>query len=128
VDTTGLSEAGAQATAWASQYRHGWVGLCFLLMVIDVAYLGVRTLLGRTHEPPFGDYFIQHVSIALLLVVIGLVDYLLPTVPLLYGASLFYSGVFILSIVQQVRAEGVTDLPPGLKERAEDMQRATKQP
>ena len=119
------AEAGAQVTAWAGQYRHGWVGLCFLLMLIDVAYLGFRTLLGRKNIEPFGLFLTQRVGIALLLVVTGMVDYLLPTVPLLYGASLFYSGVFILHIVKQVRDEGVKDFPPGLKERAEGMTEST---
>lgn len=121
MDTSGLEQVGTQVTNWAGQYRHGWVGLCFLLMLIDTAYFGIRTVIGRVKAPPFADFFIQRVSIALLLVVIGLVDYLLPSIPLLYAASLFYSGVFTLHIVQQVREEGVTDLPPGLKERAEEM-------
>jgi hypothetical protein len=115
-----------QVNAVLAQYRTTWVALCILLMVIDTGYLGFRTLLGHAREP-FGDFLTQRVGILLLLVVIGLVDYLLPSIPLLYGACLFYSGVFIAHIIKQVREEGVTDLPPGLKERADEMQRSSSE-
>jgi hypothetical protein len=109
-----------QITAYLAQFRLEWVALCVILIILDVAYLGFRTLTHSAREP-FGAYLTQRVGILLLLLIIGLVDFLMPNIPLLYMASLFYSGVSVLHIVAQVRAEGVTDIPPSFQRRAEQL-------
>ena len=116
-----MDEAGAQLTGYLSQYRTQWVALCFLLIAIDVGYLGFRTLIGHDVREPFWPFVTQRVGIILLLIVTGLVDWLLPNLPLLYVACLFYSGVSLLHIITQIREEGVEEIPPEVLERAEQL-------
>jgi len=105
------------ATQALSSYRSTFVIASVVLILLDLAYTGIRIQMGRSTEN-FSNYAFSRVTVLFLMVVVWIVDQLVPTLPLLYLTSLFYSGVSVVHILRQAHEEGA-EVPPSLVQRAE---------
>jgi len=94
--------------------------VCLVLILLDVIFTGVRVRMGKSKED-FANYAFSRVTVVFLMVIVWIVDQLLPTIPLLYLTSLFYSGVSVVHIIRQAREDGV-EIPQSLQQRAESLE------
>lgn len=95
-------------------------GITMILILIDLAYAGLRAWTKRPEAENFFEYLVSRGTIIVLVALARIVETLLPNVPLVYLTCLFYSAVSVAHIIGNARKDGAP-IPTALTSALESL-------
>lgn len=81
--------------------------VCLVILILDVVYTGVRCKLNRPKAPDFPEFLLQRVSMLLMMLLAAVLEPIVPTIPLLGLASVYYAFFCARHIVLSARQDDV---------------------
>jgi hypothetical protein len=81
--------------------------VCLSLVLVDALYTGARCWTARPDAPDYPEFVMQRITMVMVMFLCGLLEPLVPTLPLLGAASIYYGLYCLRHILLGVAADGV---------------------